>query len=851
MIAVALKGLAGRKLRASLTALAIVLGVAMISGTYVLTDTIDKAFDTVFTEAYAGTDAVVTGEEAFETDFGQPPPFDEALLAEVRELPGVDAAVGGITDFAQLTEKDGDLVSTQGAPPLAFGIDVSEPRFNALELVDGTWPSGAGQVVIDVGTADREGYVVGDTIGVVAEGPVQEFTVAGIARFGSIDSLGSATFAVFDIPTAQEIFEKEGLLDGIQVAAAPGASPADLVSQIEPLLPPGTAVQTGVQQAAEDTQDIEEFTSFIRYFLLAFGGIALFVGAFVIFNTLSITVAQRTREFATLRTIGASRRQILASVVLEALVIGLVASVVGLFLGLGLAKGLSSVLKSFGLDLPSTGTVFAGRTVVVSLVAGVVITLVAGLLPAVRATRVPPIAAVREGAVLPRGRFARYGSWIAGVISLAGLALLLYGRFVDGIGVGERLASLGVGILVLFLGVAHFSSRLVRPLASLLGWPAVQIGGAAGKLARENAKRNPQRTAATAAALMIGLALITFVAVLARGLQDSVGEAVADQVSANYVVVSEDNFTPFEPSVDDALASVSGASVVGVRGERGRVSGEEQNVTGVDPATIASVYDFRWLDGSDEVLAELGRDGAVVEKSIADDRDLTVGSLLVIETPNGTSLTPTVVGIYEAPPFWKMLGDVTISREAFDEAFTDPKNLYTFITVEGGASSGNEQALEREVAAFPAVKLDTKDGFSQAQQDAIGPFLNLLYVLLALSVLVSLFGIVNTLVLSVFERTRELGMLRAVGMTRRQVRRMVRHESVITALIGGVLGMAVGLFLAVLITQALEDEGLVFSVPVVSLVVFAVVAVVCGMFAAIFPARRAARLNVLEALQYE
>lgn len=851
MIGVSLKGLAGRKLRATLTALAIVLGVAMISGTYVLTDTIEKAFDSLFVEAYAGTDAVVTGKGAFETDFGLPPPFDEGVLADVKALPDVEAAVGGISDFAQLTDKQGDLISTQGAPALAFGIDTSEERFNALKLTAGAWPSGPGEVVIDAGTADQEGYGVGDTIGVAAEGPIREFTISGIAKFGSVDSIGSATFAVFDIPTAQTLFDKPGQLDGIQAAAKEGVAPQQLVDEIQPILPVGTEVQTADQEAKDATKDVADFTKFIRYFLLAFGGIALFVGAFVIFNTLSITVAQRVREFATLRTIGASRRQVLGSVVLEALVIGLVASVVGLFAGLGLAKGLNSVLVSFGLDLPTAGIVFAGRTVVVSVVAGVVITLVAGILPAVRATRVPPIAAVREGATLPRSRFSRFSPYIAAITTVLGLALLLYGMFADDIGIGQRLGGIGAGCLILFVGVAGFSARLVRPLASVLGWPAVRVGGAAGRLARENSMRNPHRTAATAAALMIGLALITFVAVLAQGLRDSVGDAIDRQVNADYVVVSDDNFTPFEPASDAALAAVPGTEVVGIRGDRGRANGTEENVTGVDPAAIASVYDFDWVEGSDESLASLADGGAIVEQSFAEDEALSVGSPLRVETPNGTQLSVEVKGVYKAPPFWEMLGNVSISREAFDASFQDPKNLYTFISVTGGATAGGEQALEAALVDFPGVKLDTKSGFSKSQQDSIGPLLNLLYVLLALSVIVSLFGIVNTLVLSVFERTRELGMLRAVGMTRRQVRRMIRHESVITAMIGAVLGMVLGLFLAVLVTQALKDEGVIFSVPVVNLVVFAAIAVLAGMAAAIFPARRAARLNVLEALQYE
>ena len=350
---------------------------------------------------------------------------------------------------------------------------------------------------------------------------------------------------------------------------------------------------------------------------------------------------------------------------------------------------------------------------------------------------------------------------------------------------------------------------------------------------------------------MIGLALISFIAIFASGLQNSISDAVDKQVNASYVVVSDDNFTPFDPSVDQALAAVPGAEVVGVRGGRGKVLDSEENVTGVDPSTIASVYTFDWTNGSDAVLSTLGSDGAVLDKQFAEDNNLTVGDRFQMLSPNGKTLDLGVKGIYDAPAFWQMLGSVSIPVDTFDATFNDPKNLYTFITTPGGTSPETEQALEAAVADFPAVKVDTRDGFSQAQQDSVKPVLYMFYVLLALSVLVSLFGIVNTLVLSVFERTRELGMLRAIGMTRRQVRRMIRHEGIVTALIGAALGIGLGIALAALVTAALSSEGLVFSVPVISLIVFVIVAIVAGMLAAIFPARRAARLNVLEALQYE
>ncbi len=853
MIAVALKGLAGRKLRAGLTALAIVLGVAMISGTYVLTDTIDKAFNNIFTSVYEGTDAVVTGKLAFgsEDDFIVPPSFPETLLEQIRGLPEAAAAEGSVDDSAQLTGKDGDIIGGGGAPTLAFGINPEDDRFNPLELTAGSWADRPGEVVIDAATASDEGYSVGDQIGVVARGPLETFTISGLAQFAGQESLGGATFAVFSLSEAQRLFDKVGELDAISAAATEGVTPEQLVAEIEPILPANTQVRTGAQETQKATEDIESFTNIIEYFLLAFGFIALFVGAFVIFNTLSITVAQRVREFATLRTIGASRRQVLGSVILEALVIGTLASVVGLFLGLGLAKLLNSIFSSVGLDLPQAGIVFGARTVIVSLLAGILITLVAGVLPGVRATRVPPIAAVREGATLPPTRWQRYSLWIAGLITMFGVALLVYGSLIDDLGTTQRLLSLGIGCLILFIGVARLSSSFVKPLARVLGWPAARIGGASGRLARENSMRNPARTAATAAALMIGLALMTFVGVLASGLKSSVDDAIGKQVNADFVVVSEDNFTPFEPASDVALAAVPGTEVVGVRGDRGRAFEKQVNVTGVDPATIANVYKFDWTDGSDAVLADLGDDGAVVEKGFADDHNLAVGSTFSLATPSGNTLDLVVMGIYEAPPFWQMLGVISIPTSTFDSVFENPRNLYTFITTEAGTAPEVQQSLEVALAPFPGVKLDTKDGFSKTQQDSLNAFINLLYVLLALSVIVSLFGIVNTLVLSVFERTRELGMLRAVGMTRRQVRRMIRHESVITALIGTALGLVLGILLALLVTQALKSEGLGFSVPIVTLIVFVIIAILAGMLAAIFPARRAARLNVLHALQYE
>ncbi|MCY4086642.1 MAG: ABC transporter permease [Actinomycetia bacterium] len=856
MTRVALRGLLGRKVRAALTALAVVFGVAMISGTFVLTDTIDRAFETLFTEVYEGTDIVITGVQAFETDFSQPPPFRASLLEEVRALDGVDVAIGGIQDFAQLTDRDGEPIRSGGAPTFGFGIGGSEPRFNPLVLTSGDWAAGPREVVIDAATAEEHGFGVGDTIGVRARGPVKEFRIVGTARFGNVDSIGGATAAYFDVPTAQRLFEKEGQLDGIQIAIEPGASSAAVIEQIERILPERTQALTGTEQAEDETSTIEEFTSFIQTFLLAFGGIALFVGAFVIFNTLSITVTQRTREFATLRTLGASRRQVLGSVVVEALVIGLLASVVGLFAGLGLAIGLNEVFVAFGVDLPSTDTVLAARTVVVGLIVGTAVTVIAGIVPAVRATRVPPISAVREGAVLPKGRLARLAPVVAAAVAIVGLALILLAMFAGGLGTTEILVLIGVGVVALFIGIALVSAKLVEPLAHAVGWIFVRVGGTSGRLARQNATRNPARTAATAGALMIGLALVTFVAVLASGLTRSIGDAIDDQLATDFVAVSETGFTPFEPGLDRVLRGRSDVlSVSPVRGENVMAelgAGAEAQLTGVDPESIPDVYRFEWVDGTDETVRRLARDEAILESEFATDHGLSVGDALRIQSPSGRFVQVAVRGIHRAPPFWQMLGDLSVPTDLFDEIIDNPRNLYTFIRAEGGASGSTAAALTDVVeSSFPGIELESQAGFIERNEDQIGRFVLLLYVLLALSVIVSLFGIINTLVLSVFERTRELGMLRAIGMTRRQARRMIRHESIITALIGASIGMPLGIVLAAIVTTRLSSEGLSFVVPWPTLVVFVAASVLAGIVAAVVPARRAARLNVLNALHYE
>ncbi|MEU4291189.1 FtsX-like permease family protein [Kribbella sp. NPDC026596] len=885
MIRFALQGLLARKLRTALTAIGVVLGVALISGTYVLTDSITSAFDSIFTENYKNTDAAITGKTAFdaaEDGTVTAPPFDASLLPKVRELPEVGAAGGAVGGEAQLIGKDGKAIVFGGAPNLGFSVDPSLPQFNSLSLVSGSWPTGD-EVVIDTKTAKEKGFAAGDPIRVQARGPAQEMRVSGLVEFGAVSSIGGATLAGFDLETAQRLFDKTGKLDQILIAAKSGISDQQLVDAVRPILPEATQVRTADEQAKEDAAGTSSFLSFLQTFLLVFGGIALFVGSFVIANSLSITIAQRTREFATLRTLGASRRQLLSTVVLEALVTGLVASVVGLFLGLAIATGLFKLFDAVGFTLPNNGLVFRTRTIVVALIVGVLVTVIASLRPAWRATRVPPIAAVREGATLVPGRLHRYRPIGAALLAVGGIALVLVGLFADGLSTTTLLSLLGAGVLLLFIGIALFSARLVRPLAAISDpiarwsvvvltaviWPfillplyllrrlfgrhpefprvlpdrpAVAIGG-------QNSRRDPHRTASTAAALMIGLALVTLVATLGAGIIRPFEQAVDGIFSADYAITAQNNFSPLPPPVAAAVAKVPGVEqVTSVRGGQAKAFDKTITITAVDDEA-PDLLTFDWRSGSQASLGELGADGAILDAEYADNHGLVQGSRFAMETATGKTLQLQVKGIFRPPAGGSPFGNVTISTATFDATSSQPLNLYTFVNMSGGVTAENTAALTSALNSFPNAKAQTRDEFKKAQTDGIKSILNVLYVLLALSVLVSLFGIVNTLVLTVFERTRELGMLRAIGLTRGQVKRMIRQESVITALIGAVIGIVLGLLLASLLAARLDEIS--FTVPVSQLVIFAVVSVIVGIFAAIWPARRAAKLNPLEALQYE
>jgi putative ABC transport system permease protein len=852
MTRIALKGLLGRKVRAALTALAIVLGVAMVSGSFVLTDTITKAFDHIFSSSYGNTDAVISGKKLVDFSSSGNATVSRALLEKIRAQRDVAAAAGAVLDFsgnsttAKIIGRNGKAIDHNGAGTFGIGVDTSQPRFNPLELTAGRWAAAPNEVVIDPETAKGEHFEVGEMIGIAADGPAQKFKLVGVAKYGGVESLGGATFAVFTIPVAEKLLHLDGYT-AISVAAKPGVSQSRLVSELQQAVPGTAQVRTAAAQAKQDGQGVSKALSFIRGALLGFGGIALFVGAFVIFNTLSITVAQRTRELATLRTLGASRRQVLRSVVLESFALGVLASAIGLFLGFGLAKGLNALFSALGLDMPQAAPVYATRTFVVSLLVGIVVTVIAGLMPAVRATRVAPIAAARGGmAEKVRSRKAA----IVGVVLLAvAVAMLAYAVTGDRLGSGTSLLALAVGALALISGTAAVASRLVRLLATIFGRPSRRFGGAAGRIASENVVRNPQRTASTAAALMIGVALVSFVAVLGRGVHDSMNNAIAKQFPSAWIVTSKNGWSGYPIAAGDAASKAPGVvRATSIRGDRGLIGNSQVNVDGVDPKAIAGLYHFGWKHGgSDATLAELSNHGAIVKESFAKKNHLTtVGQSFILIGSSGNPVTLHVAGFYEGPRIAELLGGVIVSQEAFDTAFPRAQDQFTLID-----GSPTKAGLERTLAAFPDTKVQTHDEFVKNQTSFMSSLLNLVYVLLALSVVISLFGMVNTLVLSVWERTREIGMLRAIGMSRRQTRRMVRHESIVTGLIGSGLGLPVGLLLAFAVTHALERFGVTFELSGIQLVRFLLVGVTAGTLAAIAPARRAAKLNVLSALQYE
>jgi len=859
MLKLVLRGFLQRKLRVLLTGIAIALGVALMAGNYILTDTINQSFAGIFQVANKGNDVVISPTQALGSDTrSQTSPITDAMLAQVRAVTGVSEAAGAIFSPASFLDVHRKRLTTGGAP--AFVTAAEPKRFESFTAVSGRFPSTAGEVSIDEATANRAHLKLGGQIIVAGSAQARPYTVVGIMKFGGGQSFGGAGAALLTLAEAQRVLGEQGRFDQIDVAAQAPVTPKELRDRIRAALPRTVNVRTGTQQAAQDSSDLEKNLSFIRTFLLVFAYVSLVVGAFIIFNTFSITVAQRTREFGLLRTLGGSRAQIMRAVLIESLLLGVLGAVLGLLGGIALAPALDQLFKSFGADLPDSGTVLETRTIVVSLAVGVGVTVLAGLAPALRATRVPPLAAMREGVGIPPRPLPTRRMLIARFV--LGVIFVVAAARVSG--------ALGVAVLVIVVYRAirlavrlrrggerpprHY--RIVPALARAIG-AVVAWRGITGQLARENSIRQPGRTMITAAALTVGIALVAFVAVFADGTKATIDQAVSRSFAGDLIVENSQAGTEqgIPALVAPALRSVPGvASVTPIAFTVGRKRGSSNNstITAIDPATFEQVYRVEWKHGSNAVLLGLGNSGTVVTKAYAEAHHLKVGQSVSLLTPTNAHVTLTIRGI--ANDNARLLGDFTIGLPLARASFGQRDDAVDFVSYASGAGNAQVQPAVNKLlaASFPQARSRTAAQFKQDQASQINTLLTLIYVLLALSVIVSLFGIVNTLILSIYERTRELGMLRAIGTSRRQIRQMIRYESIITALIGGILGLVIGVVGEIVVSKlTLSGSGFVQSFPVGTLIILLFVAAFAGLLAAQLPARRAARLDVLGALAGE
>jgi len=846
---VALRGIGARKLRAFTTWLAIFLGVALVAGTYVLTDTINASFSDIFSESLKGTDVAITARQDIQSDEAGPQGFPARLIKRVRQVDGVDEAAGSVFAQGRFVDTKGDPIGHSFAPN--FISSLQPPRFETLDYVEGRKPRTATEASIDTQTADTGDLRVGGKLRLAGAHDARTYDIVGLTKLGDT-SFGGAGIAQVVLPEAQRMTDRVDQFDQISVAANDGVTPEELRDRIARVMPQQVQVETGEQAAQRQTNDIADNLKFLQIALLVFAGVSLFVGAFQIFNTFSITVAQRTREFGMLRTLGASRPQLLATVGIEALVLGLLGAAVGLAGGVGFAFGINELFKAVGIDLPNTGTVVAVRTVIVSLIVGVVVTLVAALVPALRATRVTPMAALRDAELQdskPRGRAVTIAALVVGLV---GLAMMLGGLFggIDDSGTAAGL--LGGGAALILFGVSLFSPRLVRPLASLTGRPLERLRGLTGRLARENAMRKPGRTATTAAALMIGLALVVFVTIFAAGLKTSVANTIDESFRGEIVLQNSDGFSPIPRDAVDRARQVDGVDTVSsITYATGALPhGENVRVAAVDPSTLGTVLALTFKSGDPSVLAGLGPHDAIVDENFARDKGLTLGDTLRLRTPLGQTASFRVRGTVKGE--LDLLGKAIVDESATGQF----GRLQPSLALARLAPDASPKKVQDEMDAalkkpFPTVEVQNQSQLKDQQEQQVNSLLGLVYALLSLAVIVSLFGIVNTLALSIHERTRELGMLRAVGMSRRQVRTMVRYEAVITALIGAILGTVLGVVFAALVSRPLADEGFDLSYPISTLILLLVLAAVAGVVAAVGPARRASRLDVLRALAYE
>lgn len=842
MAATALKGLRANSLRFALTAASVVLGVAFVAGSFVFTDTINARFETLFTDVYAGVDATVRpdGQGA-----GGPngDSFDQAVLEAVLATEGVETAAGGVGGFAQLIDADGNPIGGQGPPTLGFSW-TDEAALNVLRLEDGNGraPAAGDEVAIDVATAAAHGFEIGDTVTVQTVTGSGDYVIVGLASFGTEDNLAGATLTAFELSEAQRVFDLEGRFTAIDVIASDGVAPETLVDDLSTALagPEGRSLEvvTGEQQTQEELDDITTGLGFMTNALLAFAGIALFVGGFVIQNTFRITVAQRTRELALLRALGAGRGQVTAVVLLEAVIIGVLASAVGVVAGIGLAEGVKAAMGAIGIGMPDGPLTIEPRTVVVAMAVGLIVTVFSALLPARRAAAVAPIEAMGEPGARTTRRSLR-------TRSVVGVSLATMGAVVMAAGLAAAdtttLFLVGLGAVGLFLGASTLAPLFAAPVARLLALP---LRGISGTLARENTIRQPRRTASTASALMIGVALVALVSIVASSIKDSVTDTLEQDVAADLIISTSTSLDGVSPVAVDELRAVEELSAVSpILMGTATVAGEEVNIAGVDPATIDRVYNV----GSYVELESIG-DGLVVAEGVAEARGWEIGEMVTVEY--GTESVETeLVGIYEG----SVIGNYLISADSFTRRIGDGTITLTMARLADGVDlDDGRAAAEQALVGFPNIDVETKSETVAAAEAEVDQLVALFSGLLGLALVIALLGIANTLALSIVERTREIGLLRAVGFSRRQVRSMIRWEAVMTAVFGAIMGVAIGTAIGFGVVSSLADQGLgSFALPGIRLAIWVGAAAVAGVVAAIGPARKAARLNVLDAISHD
>ncbi|MBT8215120.1 MAG: ABC transporter permease [Acidimicrobiia bacterium] len=850
MLRAAFKSVFAHKLRLFMTALAIIIGVGFVAGTFVFTDSINRTFDNLFEDAFEGIDVVVTSQTDVQVGFSGPPPFDEEILDTVRRVTGVAAAEGAVTGIATIVDKQGEPIRSLGPPTLGLSFGVEPELQGNVELRAGRAPVGPGEVTVDAATAEANDLAVGDIVQVLLPIPTEEFEIVGIIGFGESDNLAGATIAAFELAEAQRVLDVPGQYHQISIKAADGVAAELLRDNVARAIGTEFNVVTAADEAAEQSEALGEALGFIGTVLLVFAAISVFVGAFIIYNTFSIIVAQRVREMGLMRAIGASRGQVLSMVMIEGAVVAVVASAIGLGFGLLISNALYALLGAGGFSIPSSPPQLGMDAVIAGLAVGIVITLVSAIIPALRASQIPPIAALQEVTITSR-RPMWHRTLTGAVIGFLGLMLILLGLFTDiEIGPANSLVLVGIGALVVFIGVSVASVAFIKPLTRFLSWPIRRWSKVTGRLAQDNAIRRPRRAASTASALMIGLALVGFFYVLGESIKQTTSAAIESGFKADYVVTAGGGFLPsIEPGFADRLAEDPQVdAVTSFRLDFWDNDGIEDLFIGMDIETIEATVDLGVIEGD---IASLADGGVFVFDQIMDDNGWTLGDTVTMGFVKSGYRDVEIVGVFTETGI--VNSSYLVSMETFAE--NSVVNLESVIAIklaDGVTPDTGRALIEAEAVNLPG--LDIRDGieYREAQEQQVDSILALFQGLLFLAVVIALLGIVNTLVLSIFERTREIGLLRAVGMSRWQVRRMVLWESIVVAVIGGVFGIVIGTFFGIVVVTALGDVGIdTLGVPVGQLLSLLIVAAFAGVLASIGPARRAAKLNVLEAISYE